>query len=353
MFIRLMRILFLLGVLFTVMYAFSSDVVAAGTTSIHIVKYDADGVTILDEVTIDYTDMEDLLPIQGNGNTHYFHQGPTFDTANLWDPDETVNLKDKGALKGTDLKDLCELVGGMSEGDAVRVTASDGFNKTFEYGNVYNPAPRQGRIVINWYCDGYGYVSEWNDGMMLVCFAQTTNAAGQYVFGNWDMHETFPEYKWHYYDIYPSSNGYTIKNINRISIYSGGVEESGEGNYAVINVTANVVLSTVGISLSRSEIDYEDLEPGENSAIVDVGITNTGTKDVYVTLEVLGDGDIAQDFYEQSLYIDDVIYDSSRTIATVNKSQTETVDTQLKVPDDWDEGGRQNALFTFWAEAID
>jgi hypothetical protein len=42
-------------------------------------------------------------------------QGPTFDPVNLWDPDETCpgdSLKDKGALKGTDLKDLCNLVVG-------------------------------------------------------------------------------------------------------------------------------------------------------------------------------------------------------------------------------------------------
>ena len=51
-------------------------------------------------------------PIQGDGVTDYYAQGPTFDPTNLLDPNETVNLKDKGALKGTDLADLCTLVGG-------------------------------------------------------------------------------------------------------------------------------------------------------------------------------------------------------------------------------------------------
>jgi hypothetical protein len=297
--------------------------------------------------------MQSLLPVQGDGVRTYYHQGPSFDPDNLWDPDETLNLKIKGALKGTDLKDLCDLVGGMSAGDTVRVTAVDGFSKTFDYGNVYNPVPRQGKIVVSWYSDRDGYVPTWQEGMMLAYLAENTNAAGEYLFGNEDKRQTLPENRWHYFDIYPSSNGFTIKNIDRIAIFSS---EPGDGpgrESAELRVSATVVLPEVGISLSRSAVDYGEIEPGESSPTVDVDITNTGTRDVSVSLEVQGNDQIAQRFYEQSLHIDGVIYAEGATIATIARTQTTNVDMQLRVPLDRDDVGRQDALLVFWAEAGD
>lgn len=332
----------------------ASTVRAAGTTSIHVVKYASDGVTVLDERMIDYTEMQSLLPVQGDGIRTYYHQGPTFEENNLWDPNETLNLKAKGALQGTDLKDLCELVGGMSVGDTVRVTAADGFNKTFDYANVYNPAPRQGKLVVTWYSDSGGYVPTWGDGMMLAFFAGTTNPDGLYVFGNEDMRQTLPENRWHYFDIYPSSNGFTVKNIDRIAIFSTAAGAGQERERAELNVSATVVLPEVGISLSRSAIDYGEVEPGQHSPVVDVGISNTGSRRVSVTLEVQGNDQVAQRFYEQSLYIDGVAYaGSSAAIATIERDLTKSLSTQLRVPLDWHEEGRQHALFVFWAEAVD
>ena len=354
MFIRSIRILVGLMLLLSVALVPAPLVRAAGTTSIHIVKYANDGVTVLDERTIDYTEMQSQLPVQGDGVRTYYHQGPTFDEDNLWDPDETQNLKTKGALQGTDLKDLCALVGGMSAGDTVQVTAFDGFNKTFDYANVYNPAPRQGKIVVAWYSDMDGYVPTWGDGMMLTLFAETTNSAGQYVFGNEDMRQTLPENRWHYFDIYPSSNGFTVKNINQIAIFSTAAGEGAERERAELNVSATVVLPEVGISLNKSAIDYGEVEPGERSPIVDVGIANTGTRRASVTLEVQGNNQVAQRFYERSLYINGVAYAGSSTvIATIEQELTKNLTTQLRVPSDWDEGGRQDALFVFWAEAVD
>ena len=68
-----------------------ATVAAAGTTSLHIVKYAADGVTVENETTVDYAWLEANLPVQGDGATHYYTQGPTFDPGNLWDPDETCS----------------------------------------------------------------------------------------------------------------------------------------------------------------------------------------------------------------------------------------------------------------------
>lgn len=354
---RIVRILVGLVLLLSLVLIPAPPVMASGTTSLQIVRYAADGVTVLDERTIDYTEMESELPVQGDGSTTYYHQGPTFDEDDLWDPSGTKNLKTKGAPKGTDLKDLCDLVGGMSAGDTVKVTAADGFSKTFDYANVYNPAPRQGRIVVTWYSDRDGHVPDWRDGMMLVFFSETTNAEGKHVFGNEDMRQTLPENRWHYFDIYPSTNGLAIKNVDEIAIVSSAERDDNEDSPgqegARLDVSATVVLPEVGISLDKSEIDYGEVEPGGSSPVVDVGIANTGTRDFSVTLELQGSDDVAQQFYERSLYVDDTAYLDipDAVITTIESEHSKNVDTQLRVPPDWEEEGRQEAVFVFWAEA--
>jgi hypothetical protein len=165
---------------------FEGSVHAESSLSLHIVRYASDNATVLAEQTITYAEMETDLPVQGDGATHYWMQGPTFDPHDLWNPTETLNLKDKGTIKGTDLKDLCELAGGMSAGDEAEVRSVDGFSKRFLYEDIYMPETGQERMVICWWKDGR-YVPAFEEGMQLVFFAQTTNAAGQYIFGNQDM----------------------------------------------------------------------------------------------------------------------------------------------------------------------
>jgi PGF-pre-PGF domain-containing protein len=220
---------------------------AAGTTEVQIVKYANDGSTILNETTVDYTWMMNHLPVYGDGVTHYYHQGPIFQDAweaahpnetwnperDKWNPEEDVNAleKDLGAVKGTDVKDLCEHVGGMADGDFVEIKAVDGFFKKYPYKNVYEPEPRQGPLVVTWYTKDAtesgaesGYVSEgYSNGMRLVFFADTsTNPWSKHVFGISDMKACVPEQYWHYYQYpdYPTTTGYTIKYINRIYILS-------------------------------------------------------------------------------------------------------------------------------------
>lgn len=205
------------------------------TTALIVTKYDPYG-TVLDQTTIDYATMESTLggqlPVQGDGEQHYWLQGPVLPDecpgTDIWDPDETCNIKDWGASKGTDLKDLCELVGGMSPGDTVEVKASDGLRRSYDYPNVYTPNPEQGKMVICWYTKGGGemsypdgaYVPEFGEGMRLIFFAETTNSEGKYVFGNWDQHECFPESRWYFYDgEYPTTTGHSIKYVYEINIY--------------------------------------------------------------------------------------------------------------------------------------
>jgi DMSO/TMAO reductase YedYZ molybdopterin-dependent catalytic subunit len=218
----------------------ASDVSAAsnGTTSITVTKYAADGVTIIDQAILTYQEMEAQLPVQGDGTTQYYFQGPTFQPENLWDPAETVNLKNKGAVRGTDVKDLVELVGGAEPGDQIQVKSFDGYSDRFQYDTIYNPAPGQGKVVIAWYTKNAGdgaplytdgaYVPTFDAGMQLVFMVETTNGAGLHVFGHEDMRTYLPEENWHYFVDgviqYPSANGLSLKWINQVNIYSQASE---------------------------------------------------------------------------------------------------------------------------------
>ncbi|MDD2666837.1 MAG: dockerin type I repeat-containing protein [Methanocellales archaeon] len=241
--------------------------VQAYTTEVHVVKYASDETTILNETNVTYQWMRDNLPIMDEGNlygttyTHHYFQGPTFDLGNLWDPPESVNVdsRDYGAVAGTDVKDLCELVGGMSPGDRVKIKSPDGFYKWFDYAVAYNDHgnetldSRQGPMVLAWYNgeesitgehQGVGYPDTgYTVGMRLHFFADTsTNPWGYHAFGLWDMHECMDEQYWHYYydgTLWPSSSGLSVKWVGSILIYSN---ESPQGllgdvnNDGVVNV---------------------------------------------------------------------------------------------------------------------
>jgi len=208
---------------------------AAPTNSAPVVKIAADGTTVTNETTVDYLWMEANLPALGDVVTHYYHQGPVFaeDKEAQWDLNETTNFKDRGAVKGTNVADLCDLVGGMAPDDEVMIRAGDGYHIEFGYTNVYEPEPRQGPIGICWYNgedadvgerQGVGYPPDYHAGMRLVLFADTSvNAEGKHVFGNQDMRACFPPERLHLFDdLYPSTSGYTVKWIEEVRVYEGG-----------------------------------------------------------------------------------------------------------------------------------
>ena len=218
---------------------FATPAIAA-TTTVHIVRYANDGTTILNQTNVTYQWMMDNLPVLGDGVTHYYHQGPVFiDDPNetleqelRWNPQENTNVleKDMGAVKGTNLKDLCDLVGGMSPGEQAKILSSDGFSKWVAYENVYGYSSREGPIALTWYMNGNYPDSGYSDGMRLVWFADDSvntlgpGGAGVHAFGNWDWHEAAaPEY-WYYYvqggENYPTTTGLSAKYVNRIYIYS-------------------------------------------------------------------------------------------------------------------------------------
>jgi uncharacterized repeat protein (TIGR02543 family) len=196
------------------------------TTSVTITKYAEDGTTVLAQTVVTWEWMAANLPVQGDGVTHYYHQGPTFVDGDPWNPEEDINVdsRDFGPCMGTDVKDLCELpeIGGAPEGSEIEIKSPDGFAKRFAYEDVYDPEPEQGKLVLTWLNADYGFPPDYDTALRLVFFAETTNATGQYVFGNWDMHQTLAEKYWHYYDgVWPSSSGLSVKNVSEINIYSG------------------------------------------------------------------------------------------------------------------------------------
>lgn len=214
---------------------------AAPTMEVRATRYAADGTTVLNETKVSYQWMEANLPVYGDGLTHYYHQGPVFvdDKEGQWDVNETTNFKDMGAVRGTLVRDLCDLLGGMEPGDEVMVKAVDGYHVEFPYENIYHPLPRQGPVVVCWFNgeetrvgerQGTGYPPSYHVGMRLVFFAdKSTNQEKKNVFGNSDMRETMPHELIHLFDnLYPSTSGYNVKWVDEVRIYSGGYHGSSD-----------------------------------------------------------------------------------------------------------------------------
>jgi PKD repeat protein len=262
----------------------------AATTEVQIVKYANDNTTILDQVTVNYTWMEANLPVLGDGTTHYYHQGPVFvDDANetleqelRWNPEEDTNVleKDMGAVMGTNVKDLCDLVGGMSPGEEVKILSSDGFFKWFAYENVYGYSFREGPIGLCWYMDGNYPDSGYSDGMRLVWFADDSvntlgpGGTGVHAFGNYDWHEAAAEEYWYYYisgsENYPTTTGLSSKYVNRIYIYS----DEEPPVVPVAAFTADVTSGTVPLT-----VQFTDQSTGDGITEWAWDFENDGTVD--------------------------------------------------------------------------
>jgi hypothetical protein len=270
------------------------------TTELTVTKYDPYGEVLGEPVTITYQEMM-ALPQQGDGSRHYWLQGPVLPEygSDIWDPTETFNIKDYGANKGTDLKDLCELVGGMSPGDTVAVKGSDGVGRTYDYPNVYTPEPEQGKMVIYWYTKGGvetgypdgAYVPEFAEGMRLGFFAETTNSEGKYVFGNWDQHECFPQSRWYFYNgEYPTTTGHSVKYVSEINIYqpnlvscdSAGNKKDAFAPGETVYVQGMGLAGSTGYKLWIQDepiIDNDTLNTGEDPSGTQETVTTDGNGD--------------------------------------------------------------------------
>ncbi|TEB08062.1 Endo-1,4-beta-xylanase A precursor [Pelotomaculum schinkii] len=189
---------------------------------LRVIKYAEDHTTILDEITVDYLWTQENLEVIGDGTTVYRYEGITNDPNDLWDADEEYpgGYKIENAVKGTRIRDLCELVGGMGAGTEIVLVAKDGYETTLPYSSIYtDPAvqARQGDAILAWWGDGE-YVPNYKDGIRLFF------TPDDHVYGQWDMHETLPSNYWHYYYDggiqYPSCAGLSSKLIETIKMYS-------------------------------------------------------------------------------------------------------------------------------------
>ncbi len=248
---------------------------AAATTSLTVTRYDAHGAVVGTQ-TVTYQWMEANLPVQGDGTIHYYAQGPTFTNTNfntVWNPAEDVNVdsRDYGRPKGTDVKDLCNLVGATA-GSTIKIKAADNFYKWFDYEDVYNPEPRQGKMVVCWYnADFGGYVPAYDTGMRLLFFADTSvNPMGWHAFGDWDMHETLPESRWHYYSgIWPSSSGLSVQIVSNIDIYEPNVISCNASGTAKESFAPGetVYVKGLGLAASTSYKLWIQAEPVSNNKL--------------------------------------------------------------------------------------
>lgn len=116
-------------------------------------------------------------------------------------------------------------------------------------------------------------------------------------------------------------------------------------------VSARFIIPTLGISLDKVSLAFGDIIKGEDSKKQTLTITNTGNMDVNLTLQIQGEDDNAQGFYDQSLYVDDVLYVEGTSIGKIAPGQSKDISVQMKVPLTWDKPGVLKATFIFWAEA--
>ena len=191
---------------------------------IHIVKLGTDGKTVINETNVDYKWMEENLQVIGDGVKVYKYEGITNNPEDVWDSNQTFpgGFKIEAAVKGTLVKDLVNLVGGMDPGTVATLVASDGYETKLAYPSIYpNPdaLKKAGEPFIAWDKDGK-IVTDLKDGYQLFFTGGDDN-----IFSLWDMHETMDSNHWHYYwgdggVQYASGAGLAAKKIKEIKVYS-------------------------------------------------------------------------------------------------------------------------------------
>ncbi|MDG6257089.1 MAG: hypothetical protein QCH35_05760 [Methanomicrobiaceae archaeon] len=191
---------------------------AGPSCTVTILRRESDGGRILNATTVSCSWMEEHCAVHGDTEAPYRFQGPTFDTGDRWNPAETKNLaKVEEVVQGTTLRDLCDLVGGMREGDELRMTATDGYVVELMYDTIYAPKPAQGTAILAWWTEKQGHTPTYTGGPALFFLAD------DHTFGNQDMRECIDERYWRFYwcqgTEYPSAAGLAIRNVDTLEIY--------------------------------------------------------------------------------------------------------------------------------------
>jgi hypothetical protein len=197
--------------------------VVAATTSVTVTKYaDNNYSQSVDSETFDLAELQALSSVYSNGPVYM--QGPTFDSNDPWG-DGGQNMIDYYGHNGSRVSNITDEVGGMSDGDELKVQSSDGFSLYFGYDNVYTPNSRQGDMIVAWWDSDYGFVPYYTYGMRLFFYtpASSPGVADSLNLTLRDMEASFdPWYRHNYTDSsgsWPSAKGLSSKYVQYLKIY--------------------------------------------------------------------------------------------------------------------------------------
>jgi len=150
-----------------------------------------------------------------------YMQGPTFNTSDPYG-DAGENMILYYEHNGTYVRNLTDLVGGMSAGDEIAVKASDGMTRYFNHTNVYTPMDRQGQMVLAWWDNQSGAVPTYSEGIRLFIYTPPASY-GVSDSLNLTLRDMFysmaPWYRYNYSGIWPSAKGLSVKYVNQLKIY--------------------------------------------------------------------------------------------------------------------------------------
>lgn len=122
------------------------------------------------------------------------------------------NIGGQGHYKGVLIRDILELVGGMDEGDLLRVSAMDGYSQEFGFLNAYPDATwlsLQGEMVISLVFDGV-MAGEWTEGPRVAMLPWDG------LYSNSDCELT--SYEGQGYWVYESAGARWVKNTFTITV---------------------------------------------------------------------------------------------------------------------------------------
>jgi len=125
------------------------------------------------------------------------------------------NIGGAGTYSGPTVAALLDLVGGMVDGDTLRIASSDGYSQEFGYLNAYTDTEwlaLQGEMIVALEYDGLA-VPDWTEGPRLAFLPDDG------LYSNLDCELTsYPGQGWWEY---PSAGGRWVKNISTIEVVAG------------------------------------------------------------------------------------------------------------------------------------
>ncbi len=213
---------FLVFTLLLVLCGILAAPVSAASENVTVIKYAANNYSFAERSELrEWSQMQSsFLNVDSNGPLYM--QGPTFNSA---DPYGTAgqNMILYYGHNGTYVRNLTDLVGGMSAGDEIFVKASDGMTRYFNYTNIYEPASGQGNLVLAWWDSVSGPVPGYSEGIRSFFYNPRPDPYGVADSLNFTLVEMrdslAPWYRYNYSSIWPSAKGLSVKYVNQLKIY--------------------------------------------------------------------------------------------------------------------------------------